>query len=322
VEVRTPVHSEPSQAESPPGLPSAPVLAEELTGRLRCAACRYELRGLSIKNVCPECGLAIQATLLSLVDPRATEIQPIGSPRLVAVGIVAWSVGAFVAVVLGWATWASGAIDGTLGDAAQHRLVIAGAVSLAVSGLGALAIIRPHARIPLHRSVAAAIGVALYPVAIKLYVDLGTIASAGPGGSFLGSWTGSVDPMPWRWERLAMWLTLAAGAWLLRGNLRILAARSFVMRAGRVDRQTIFAAMGSVLIAAVGDGLGLCASLVGEWGGAVVLASEALVGIGAALLTLGMVGIVIDTLRLTPAVFQRPLALGDVLGGAEAGGRS
>lgn len=292
-----------------------PALAEELTGRLRCAACRYELHGLTIKGNCPECGLAIQATILSLIDPRAAEIQPIRSPRAIASGLIAWAAGALGAVLFGWAVWASGIVEGLLSDAAQHRLIVAGASSLLISGVGALAIIRPHAGIPLRRSIAAALGVLLYPYAIKLYVELGAIASAGPASSLIATWTGAAQATPWRCERLAMWLTLAAGAWLLRGNLRVLAARSLVMRAERVDRQTIASAVASVLIAAVGDVLGLCAAFAGSWGGSLVLVGEVLVGLGATLLTLGMIGIVIDTLRLAPAVLQRPLALGDVVGG-------
>ncbi len=300
-----------------PGHPTEPALAQELTGRLHCAACRYDLRGLTIKGTCPECGLAIQATLLSLVDPRAAEIQPIRSPKLVAVGLVAWSMGAFAAVVFGWAVWISGAIEGLVSDAAQHRLIIVGALCLAVSGVGALAIVRPHAGIPARRSIAAALGVALYPLAVKFYIDLGAIASAGSAGSLLNAWSGEIEAMPWRRERLLLWLILAIGAWCLRGNLRLLATRSLTVRAERVDRQTIAGAVAAVGIAAVGDGLDMLAPFVGNWGGVIMLIGEVLVGLGAVLLTLAMGGIVVDTLRLMPAVLQRPLGMADVLGNGD-----
>ena len=48
-------------------------------------------------GTCPECGLPIQATLLSLVDPRAAEIQPIRSRRTVATGLAAWAVASYIA---------------------------------------------------------------------------------------------------------------------------------------------------------------------------------------------------------------------------------
>ncbi|MCC7388677.1 MAG: hypothetical protein IT431_07895 [Phycisphaerales bacterium] len=298
---------------SPMGEPSAPVLAEELTGALCCASCGYELRGLTIMGTCPECGLPIQATLLSLVDPRAAEIQPIRSRRTVAAGLAAWVVGAMTAVVLGWAVWVSGLVDRGLTVATQDKLIAAGAIGLVLSGVGALVIIRPHGAIPRWQSAAAAVGVLLYPPAIYLYVQLGAIASAGPGPSLLAAWSGRAESMPWRWERMGMWLILAAGAACLRWNLRILAARSLVLRAERVDRQTIAASVAALLIAAGGDGLGLAAPLAGGWGGQVALAGEMLVGLGALLLTLAMIGITIDTFRVIPAVLQRPLAMADLV---------
>lgn len=298
---------------SPSGDQSAPVLADELTGALCCAACGYELRGLTIMGTCPECGLPIQATLLSLVDPKAAEIQPIPSPKLVAAGLAAWVLGAMVAMALGWAVWVSGFFSQGLAFTAQDRIIAGGAIGLVVSGVGALVIVRPHARIPRWQSGLAAVGVLLYPLAIYLYVQLGAIASAGPGPSFLAAWSGSPVATPWRWERLGMWLTLAAGAICLRGNLRTLAARSFVLRAERVDRQTIAASVAALLVAAAGDGLGLLAPLAPDWGGTVALVGEVLVGLGALLLTLGMVGITIDTFRIIPAVLQRPLAMTDLV---------
>jgi hypothetical protein len=300
--------------QSPAGEAFSPALAAELTGGLCCAACGYELRGLTIKGVCPECGLAIQATVLSLVDPRAAEIQPIRSRRSVAAGVNAWSFGAIGAVLMGWAVWGTGLASGLVSERAQERMIAAGAVSLVVSGVGALAVIRPHGRIALRHSIGAAAGVLLYPLAVYLYVQLGAIATAGPGPSLVGAMTGDAPAMPWRVERLAMWLTLATGAWLLRRNLRTLAARSLVLRAERVERQTIGGAVVSVLIAALGDVLGICAAGAGDWGGAMVLVGEVLVGVGAVMLTLAVVGIVVDTVRLTPAILQRPLAMWDVVG--------
>lgn len=302
-----------SPSPSPSGEPSAPVLAEELTGTLRCASCGYELRGLTIRGQCPECGLAIQATLLTLIDPRAAEIQPIRSPRLVAAGLSAWALGAALAVLCGWAVWVSGLLANGPSVATQDRLITLGALGLVGSGIGSLAIIRPHEHIPRWQSGLALLGTLLYPVAIYLYVELGAIASAGPGPSLLAAWSGRAQPMAWRWERLAMWLTLAAGATCLRWNLRALAARSFVLRAERVDRQTIAASVAALLIAGAGDALALAAPAVGNWSGEISLAGEVLVGLGALLLTLAMIGITIDTFRLLPAVLHRPLALADVV---------
>jgi hypothetical protein len=175
------------------------VLAEELAGTLRCAACRYDLRGLSVKGYCPECGLPIQATLLSIVDPMAEELQPIARPRLVASGLLAWSVGALVAALVAWFVWISG-VSGVMRDllspGARERLIAFGAVALAFSGLGAAAIVRPHAAIPTGRVVAASFAVALYPVVVWLYVDLGRVAATGAQQSLLGAFTSDRSRRP------------------------------------------------------------------------------------------------------------------------------
>ena len=39
-----------------PGDAAEPIIAATLTERLRCAACSYDLRGLSVLDRCPECG--------------------------------------------------------------------------------------------------------------------------------------------------------------------------------------------------------------------------------------------------------------------------
>ncbi|HZW10661.1 MAG TPA: hypothetical protein VFF69_12225 [Phycisphaerales bacterium] len=293
-------------------MPSA--LAEELTGRLRCASCRYELRGLSVMGECPECGLPIQATLLSIVDPKAEELQPLAHPRLVGAGLVAWIGGAILAALAGWAVWVSGVAPGTLSPSAQQRLIVAGAVALALSALGALAIVRPHPGVPRARLIAAACGVALYPATIWLYVTLGRVAALGPEQSLLGAWTGTPEPAPWRARRMVLWLLLAAGGALLRGPLRMLAARSLVLRAQRVDRQTVTAGVAALLVAALGDAIGLVAP---AWGGgaagSLVLVGEVLVLLGAVLMTLGIVGVAIDVYRVLPSVIHRPLARRDVV---------
>lgn len=70
-----------------------PVVAATLTERLTCAACGYDLRGLSVLDRCPECGLRIATSILAVVDPRAQEFEPIRKPKLVAFGLLTWSGG-------------------------------------------------------------------------------------------------------------------------------------------------------------------------------------------------------------------------------------
>ncbi len=295
------------------GVDAEPPIVHELTGPLRCVSCRYELRGLSIKGNCPECGLPVRATLLRMVDPDAIELQPVGRPRLVAIGLLLWAVGSFAALVTGVLIWAGITIDGLLNEAARESLVLVGAVVLGVSGLGALAIVRPHGGISRRRVLASVLAVLLYPLAVKLYADVGLYATPESGSSLLAVWAEETAVSRWRVERLCLWLTLALGAWLLRPNLRLLASRSLVLRSKRVDRQTIAATIAAMLIAAAGDAIGLAVGAMGDWAAPLALLSAVLVGLGVVLLALGALGTVMDTIRLLPAVLQPPLAIGDVI---------
>jgi len=288
-------------------------IAHELTGPLRCVSCRYELRGLSIKGNCPECGLPVRATLLRMVDPQAIELQPVKRPKLVAAGVLLWSLGSLLAVAIGLVVWTGITIGGFLDAGARVMLVLVGAGALGASGLGALAIVRPHGGISRRRIAASVFAALLYPISVKLYADVGLYASPGSGSSLLAVWVEEAAVSRWRVERLCLWLTLALGAWLLRPNLRLLALRSLVLRSKRVDRQTIAATIAAMLIAAAGDALGLAVGLMGDWAAPLGLLSAVLVGLGVVLLTLGVLGTVVDTIRLLPAVLYRPLAIGDVI---------
>src|SRR5262245_48877512 len=78
-------------------------IARELTGDLPCVRCRYNLRGLSVRAPCPECGTPVRATLLAVVDPFAGELQPVSRPRLIVAGLIAWSLGGFGSALCVWA---------------------------------------------------------------------------------------------------------------------------------------------------------------------------------------------------------------------------
>src|SRR5436190_23878239 len=69
-------------------------LGRQLRGDLPCVACGYNLKGLSIRSVCPECGTPVRATILSVVDPHAAELTPIRLPALVALGLLFCAAGA------------------------------------------------------------------------------------------------------------------------------------------------------------------------------------------------------------------------------------
>src|SRR5690606_19927036 len=58
-----------------------------LSGAMPCISCGYNLQGLSVVGVCPECGAAVRATILATIDPQAEELTPLLTPRLTSLGL-------------------------------------------------------------------------------------------------------------------------------------------------------------------------------------------------------------------------------------------
>jgi hypothetical protein len=107
----------------------------------------------------------------------------------------------------------------------------------------------------------------------------------------------------------------------LRPNARLLAARSLLMRMGRVDRQPLRAMAAAIGIAAAGDLIHLLNSRP-DWAlsRATQSAGNLLIAVGSMLLTVGLVGVLLDTLRLVPVLVRPPLSIGKVMGRASGPG--
>jgi len=282
---------------------SGPVLAHELGGNLPCARCRYNLKGLSIRGVCPECGTPIRATLLAVVDPMAGELRPIYRPVVTAWGVVIWGTAPFLVALLAWSLRLMGPGWGVRGSELPERLIVA---LTALSGLGALALVRPHdgeraakgGRLALCGAVLYAV---LAPLLWYLHARIDQAGLAGSGEARLAA-------------RVCIGSVLMAIIALLRPNARLLASRSLLMRAGRVDRQTLLALVGVVAIGVAGDLLRL-ASLHAPGGPGQLLdqVGQALVLISSVLLTLGLLGVLVDCWRMFPVIIEAPLSLSQLL---------
>lgn len=294
-------------------------LATELSGDLPCVRCRYNLRGLSIVSCCPECATPVRATLLAVVDPRASELRPIHAPWLTSVGVVVWGTAATGAALLAvvthvyslgllppvdWLTIWSG------GPAGIWVLVLT-----VLSGLGAAAFIRPHAGIETAKVWSAVAGVAGYiPIAACVW--------------WLNARGSLVEDSPLRMQApqgaaAAVWLLLCglvAGVLMcLRPNARLLVARSLLMRSGRVDRQTMRGMASVSLVIAAGLLIGV---LSGVWDVPVMDTAETVgamvVLVGWLLFLIGLIGVTVDCWRLRPVIAQAPLSLSDLLDPARA----
>lgn len=286
--------------------PSEPVIAATLTGKLTCAACGYDLRGLSVLARCPECGLRIATSILAVVDPRAQEFAPIGAPRRVAAGLLAWSYGAVAAGACVWATRAAempALRNGPhlIGRDGALALAAAGVACVVASGVGALTLIHPARGVPARGAHRAMLGVALYvPLALAYWMLHGHL---DPG--LASPYFGRLPDGP-RTALRGVELALIAGiVLLLRTNARALAARSAILRTGRVDRQTLYAVAVAAALGVLGDGARLASTLDdGQTGQVLAIAGVSIVAIASGLLTLGLVGVAIDCTRIALALLR------------------
>ena len=308
------MESETGQQHTGDGSPRAwaSVLASELTGDLPCVRCGYNLRGLSIREHCPECDAPVRATILALVDPRASELKPLRRPRLTGWGLVLWSGAAVLAALGAWVI--------RLSELSLSWLSVAWSPSWApvfvvgmtlLSCVGALVLLRPHEGLTASARVRAMIGVVAYgPLAwliwrLYIHVDAGVALPVFGGGG------ASRERVL---TRLGIALALGVVILGLRPVARGLAMRSVVMRTGRVDRQSLLALLGAVSISASGDVLHLLASGVrGPVSQALASMEMVLVAVGSVLVTLGLFGILIDCLRLRPTLSAPGVGITDIL---------
>jgi hypothetical protein len=298
------------QSAPPPG--SRENLDRSLTGRLPCVVCGYNLQTLSVVSVCPECGTAVRATILAMVDPLADELRPIRLRGGIAAAIVLWALAGVLAAGLAWAAGVAAAFPGTWSAGGlpsipwAHNAV---AIAVWVSGLGAIGMVRPHAAVPVRASTAAL-------AAVAAYLPLGWVCGVLVERSAAALLAGVADPWnpahnlsPYRLATGALLLVVIGG---LRPNARLLVARCLALRTGRVDRQTMLAMAAAVMLVMIGDGVGLGAALVNDPTAAELMrtAGGTLMIVGALLLTIGLLGALADCVRiasslLTPAPSPR-----------------
>lgn len=295
-----------------------------MRGDLPCAGCGYNLRGLSVRAVCPECGTPVRATILATVDPYAAALRPVYVPWLTAAGILVWSGAGLAAALLTWFLRANDAAATLAGTALfahpQHLDLVVSLATWCVfaSAIGALALVRPHSGIPFWQSLVAFGGAGALAAAASLYSNL-------HGGFDLSHIKPYFSPEGMHPERIRMRLTMAAllciAIFGLRPNARLLAARSLLLRMGMVDRQTMLAMAASIGLGALGDLIHLCGTALPD--GVSRIASslgDFMIAVGAMLFTLGLAGVFLDTLRIAPVLVRPPLAIARVLGTVSGAG--
>ena len=175
--------------------------------------------------------MPVRATILALVDPKASELKPLYHPRLTAWGLVFWSVGALVAALVAWVIRLSELSHSWL-DIAWSPPWAAWLVVLMtlVSGIGAASLIRPHPGLSGARVLRAAFGVALYLPLAWLIWYLYMRVDAGMALPVFGGDGPSERRVL---VRLGIGVTMAMIILGLRPTARGLAMRSVVVRTGR-----------------------------------------------------------------------------------------
>lgn len=289
---------------------SAGHLDSDLGGSLPCLVCGYELKGLSIRGVCPECGTAIRATILYKVDPRAEEFRPVRVPFASAWLLVLWSVGALLAALAGWGLRLEELIEESTGwNESFGLLAVVAVAAAALSGLGSVALIAPVAGTSRSRIIAALVGTAAYVPLVwvlwRVFLDFDPHHSSPYFSDQIG-----VQRIVLRLIASASMIIIILG---LRPNARDLVKRSMVMRTGKVDRQTLLVMTTTIALTMAGDGLRLAAAA------SVKLSYLALVGtvfiaVGSFLFTLGLGAALVDSWRISRAILIPSPSMKQVLG--------
>ncbi len=257
-------------------------------------------------GTCPECGAAVRAAILALVDPFADELRPIRHPWLVACGLMVWSLGGLVAVLVAWFVLISGATRGFPSIQAwpvpwqSITLCVAGSVWL--SGVGALAMVRPHAGLGRNNVLLAFIACVAYAPAG--YIAMHLVDQTAQRWMLMNAdwWSGPSDRIVLRFAFCLLLLVILVG---LRPNARTLVARSLAIRQGRVDRQTMLVMAGVVGVVLASDLVGLAGSRLivnARWSESLRTFATAGMLVGSLLFSIGVAGAVLDCVRIARAV--------------------
>lgn len=306
-----PSHTESGNPDPETREQSEKVIARQLTGELYCLSCGYNLRGLSIRSECPECGVPVRATILGIVDPHADELLSLSHPRVSALGLCCWSFGAVLAVGMIWLLRGIEVLrDMGMSNWVPGTFAWLGVAGLLISMLGGLTMIRPHRGVTRSESFRSAAGVSLYAPLIfvyhAIYIGHDVVSPSplmAPGGDALGR---SV-------LRVALFVIVAGIVWGLRPAAVGLAVRSVIVRTGRVDRQSLLTVLASLGIATLGDLLLIASGFTPiSVADVISIVSVVIISLGSVLFTVGMVNICIDTIRLYPLLVRPGVGLSDI----------
>lgn len=305
-------HIPKQQHQAPP--PSSDTgIVHALTGSLPCISCGYDLKGLTVKGICPECSTAVRATILARVDPGADALKPIKHKQLLALGLRITFTAALIAVASSWAmkaqeTWPLLSNPNAATESAANSLwSLLHRASIALAALTAITIAIPVPGIKAAKSITAALGVlTAYPVALYAIHQI-HLADLNKLAAYTAR---DADPHRITWHLLAT-AALAICILTTRPVIRDLVERCRAIRVGRVDRQHLVVLVSILIFTAVGSLIRLASTNGGVFEildpiGSIVIF------IASILLTLTLTRATVDAWRVAYAIDHPPLNLKDI----------
>lgn len=274
--------------------------------------------------MCPECGVSVRTTLLAVVDPRAREFRKIEFPRATAFGITLWSWAGVVACALGWTLQAAYFLH------PQRPWIIDSmrwmewlfVATVAASGLGSIALVRPHAGLPWRWRAMAVLAVLSYIPLVWAVHEMSVAWGPVMGGAFASA---TMEPhVPTQLFGAGAAVMILVG---LRPNAQALQSRWLLMRIGAVTRQTMLTMVGVMLLWVFADLLVLIAARMhGGEDETLRMIAKLLILVGGIFLSVGIFSIALDCWRIRGVVLRPPLAMDEVLGrvvrSSDTGGRA
>lgn len=294
---------------APSGTPlpiPADTLGLALAGELPCLNCAYELKGLTIRGNCPECGLPIRVTIMYAVDPDNEAFGPIKRPKLVAAGLIVLVSGyTFVPLLITiriissfttpWTGVFGQSLDSALSLMWQPMMLVLIlaqiSTTILVSGLKQI------------RDIAL-IAASWLPLLAACFVFFGLAVSDFYSGT--------------SWNVRFLELGFAGSLLCLLLPIRSLTRRSALLRTGRVPRQHTLA-LAIALVIAVASGL--IRELVAA-DTPIASIAIALQVVGWALATLGMLGLTRDASIAAKTIRRPPKRLAELLAKPDTAART
>jgi hypothetical protein len=165
---------------------------------------------------------------------------------------------------------------------------------------------------------------------VCLYVPLGWLIWEATSPGWVSARVGTYKPVMLLAHensptmlRVLIGMLASAIALFLRPNARLLVARSLALRTGRVDRQTILAIVAAAGVAILGElALRLAGASQGRVADVARMAGHILVPAGWALVTLGLVGSLLDAVRIARAIVMPAPSLGEVIARGAPGSKA